>query len=371
MQGSDFSGGVRHQMRQASHAKRYAHPPNMGLFSKTRSVDLVTARARAAGTVSTPLGAGDLRWPVPPTNTKVHVSTWTLYFGDATGCGFVQLVSSSAFGHKTYQANVHVYKGESHWLTDEFSGEVVREEGDVEVYRLGGKGSVELTIDRGKQTWRAVVKTLRVAVDVRASNTLPCYKVADDGCSHYLPGDRVVRHKFFPRVHVEGLVAVDGCEAVVDGPGHLVDALQGLKPYRAASRWQFATIHTARSINLMQYVTPTGVTVTTGGVVGEGNELQVFLDGEVAITWTGTAQHGSGWSYPTGATLVAGDVVAECKSLALLTAHDVLENVPAVLKSLVGASLHIKPYVFQLGGEWTVAGQRGYGIFEVSYVEAE
>jgi hypothetical protein len=242
-------------------------------------------------------------------------------------------------------------------------------------------------------------KDLQVTMDVTKPDGVPGFKIGKSpkgGFSYYGIDENdpegYMVHRFWPRTLGEGHVVHKGHALAFKGPGMFVHAIQGMRPDRVASHWNFANFqsdaHGGVSAIQMEFTTqPThgkegpgsgGVKVNVGALVLGGKLVAVTAE----TKWPNETQaedaliisrathlkpardSDTGYMQPSeiefrwGAPVLGGEgsvdatlhveVGGPSAPKGLIEKVDVLAEIPYVIKVTVNYVAGTKPYVYQV-----------------------
>ncbi|KAL3241640.1 uncharacterized protein RNJ42_02754 [Nakaseomyces bracarensis] len=357
-------------------------------------------------------GSGLLRAVKQTVETKVE--TQTLYFADTKTkkCGFVQLLYSSVLGglYKGFQLNFKVFScveeeikcdvWESFKLEDVttfdalkfVSKNVTFEFEDVEFRDDVFDKFAVLHITVNVADSNNNVKDLALKLDI---DLYPGYMINPDGCNYFLDkavseskihqheSTKMIRHVFIPKGQASGKISykrldetsgkyVDFDIALKKTPVVYVDAVQGLQPNKAASRWNFCWFQSENHSTLTMEFTTTpehGSKTMTLWSTSDGEHGLNFIGSSLEknkVTFTKTkTDKENGWKYPVGIKFPAG---YQEDHLRLINRYDVLGELPGVVKSVAQNIAHIKPYIYQYCQESEYKGEKGISIIESTFI---
>ncbi|KZZ89544.1 Oxidative stress survival, Svf1-like protein [Ascosphaera apis ARSEF 7405] len=308
----------------------------------------------------TELKKEDMRWAALETT---NVETQTFYLNSDKGdCCFLQVIYSNIAGlHITCQFNAKVYNrnGPNHWNSDTIHDYMF----DEELYSFGGENlAVELNEDGTAYTIKSAVNETSL-INVTITRLTPAFVVGKNGTTIY--GNDInnpwgtMRHAFWPRCKCEGTIITPEREIDFDGQAFFVQALQGMKPHHAASRWNFANFQSKTfSACLMEFTTPPSYGSTTVSVGGLARDGEIIYAGTSNTTTHLATEKDSvnDWPEPTaikfewdGKTKDGKDVHAEISGPLgkRIDRIDVMAEIPGFVKSFIGSVAGTRPYVYQ------------------------
>lgn len=208
-------------------------------------------------------------------------------------------------------------------------------------------------------------------VDFTVTRETPAFKIGKDGYTIFGTDPAkpwgTMRHLFWPRCTVNGVILIRGVPLDVKGRGQFVHALQGMKPHHAARRWNFANFQGKRiSATMMEFTTPQSYGSTKVNVGGLAKD-----DSIISATIQNTAEHvetkvdpETEWHEPTklkyewnGMTIADKSVgnsrqvpvhaIIEQDISRRLERVDVLAEIPAWLKKIAHGVSGTKPFIYQ------------------------
>lgn len=201
-------------------------------------------------------------------------------------------------------------------------------------------------------------------VNLTVTRTAPGFQVGSNGKSFFGTDPQhpwgSVKHAFWPRCRVEGSIITKSGEIDFRGKALFIHALQGMKPHHAAAKWKFCNFQSPTySAVMMEYTTPPSYGLTVVNVGGIAKDGEIICAGA-----TNSAEHTqiisdpeNNWPEPSsvkfiwkGKTQAGEDVQGELGSELgrRLDRVDVLAQVPAIVKTLVGGVVGTKPYIYQV-----------------------
>lgn len=223
--------------------------------------------------------------------------------------------------------------------------------------------AVELSAD-GKTYTIKSMNNKKSLVNLTLTRTAPGFMAGTDGKTLYGTDFKnpwgSMEHAFWPRCVGEGTITTPEGPIEFKGRAFFVKALQGMKPHHAAAQWNFLTFQAPNvSAVMMEFTTPPsyGATVVTVGGIAKDGEIitagaqtpvvhsKTKVDPEtkwsapqtVKFAWNGKSKDGK----PVAAVL-EGDLEDH------LDRMDIMSEVPAFVKQIVGATVGTKPYIYQV-----------------------
>ncbi|KAI9794413.1 MAG: putative cell survival pathways protein [Peltula sp. TS41687] len=345
----------------------------------------------------TELQREDLRWAVMQ-STCVETQTFYL-MADGGHVGMAQVIYSNVAGIRTTcQFNTKVFYPRSvkqaptssttsatgdhpHqqqrallWCSDPLENHSFDEEG---VSFFADNVAVTLSDDGHSYTIKSAVNE-KSLVNLKVTRTAPGFQVGRDGTSYYgtdltQPWGRM-RHAFWPRCVVEGSVITPEEELDFKGRAFFVHALQGMKPHHAAAKWNFVNFQSPTySAVMMDYVTPPSYDSTVVNVGGLAQDDAIITAGptNVAVHTEVRGDPENDWPEPAdvrfewrGKTKDGKQEVEARLEGSLgerLDRVDVMAEVPAFVKKIVGGVAGTKPYIYQYAVPMTLRLKIGDG----------
>lgn len=201
-------------------------------------------------------------------------------------------------------------------------------------------------------------------VNLTITRTAPGFQVGSNGKSFFGTDPQrpwgSVRHAFWPLCRVEGSIITKAGEIDFKGKALFIHALQGMKPHHAAAKWKFCNFQSPTySAVMMEYTTPPsyGSTVVNVGGIAKDGEIICAGAANAAEHTQITSDPDSKWPEPgvvkfswSGKTHTGENAQGELEgSLGpRLDRVDVLAQVPAIVKTLVGGVVGTRPYIYQV-----------------------
>lgn len=201
-------------------------------------------------------------------------------------------------------------------------------------------------------------------VNLTVTRTAPGFQVGTNGKSFFGTDPEhpwgSMRHAFWPRCHVQGSIITKNGEINFTGRALFIHALQGMKPHHAAAKWKFCNFQSPTyAAVLMEFTTPPsyGSTIVSVGGVAQEGEIVCAGAANAGQHSQITSDPDNDWPEPgavkftwSGKTPNAEHVQAELEgSLGpRLDRVDVLAQVPAIVKTLVGGVVGTRPYIYQV-----------------------
>ncbi|CUS49636.1 LAQU0S24e00870g1_1 [Lachancea quebecensis] len=331
------------------------------------------------------------------------VETQTLYFADliSGNCGFVQLLYSNVLDnlYKSVQLNLKLFscqnEGKKSDLWETFKIEHISRfteycvESENFLYELtpadsNNEGFGKLVL-ASKNLKSHSGKSFDIALNASFKSG---FKAHPDGSSIYTDkhnkSRKIMRHVFVPKSTFSGSFKTEQgsppaqCEfdAV---PGLFIEAVQGLSPNKAASRWNFACF-LSRELGFvgMEFTTTADYGKTTVTVTGLGSNEGVSAvyassdpDPESHFAHLSTIKdNDSNWDYPSAIKIPVEDSFhyLELDSLRLVNRYDILSELPGVVRKIVQSIAGIKPYLYQYCQRASFRGQEGVAIVESTFI---
>ena len=222
----------------------------------------------------------------------------------------------------------------------------------------------------------------------------PAFKIGKDGYTIF--GNDIekpwgtMRHLFWPRCSVEGVILIKGVPLDVKGRGEFIHALQGMKPHHAARRWNFANFQGEKvSATMMEFTTPESygsTKVNVGGIALEDKVLSATIDNTVQhletkidpdtdwpeptrieFNWSGVEASSSNSSKRNVKAVIKQDLEERLERV------DVLAEIPPWLKKIAHGVSGTRPFIYQWAKQATIQITVGDETIEdkgTLYVEA-
>ncbi|KAF2659196.1 oxidative stress survival, Svf1-like protein [Lophiostoma macrostomum CBS 122681] len=318
----------------------------------------------------TELTKNHLRWITLETTC---VETQTFYFSTETGhSGFVQVIYSNVAGLRiTCQFNCRIFFANNEkpalWSSDPLDNYGF----DEEQFSFFADGvSMELSEDGSFYTIKSASNENSL-VNLKFTRAAPGFAGGKNGTSNYGTDPKnpwgSMRHAFWPRCRVEGVIITKDGEVDCKGLGFFSHALQGMKPHHAAARWNFCNFQSPTySAILMEFTTPQSygsTVVRVGGIATEGKLLYAGTKG-LDVKHTESKQDSeTDWPEPTAASYHWEGKTEDGKELSATLAGtigphsdrvDVMAEVPGFVKAIVASAAGTKPYIYQFTPKLTL-----------------
>lgn len=340
-------------------------------------------------------------------SVETKIETQTIYFTDLENgrCGFVQLLYSSVMGgiYKGFQLNFKVFRSrdtndeEEIDVWESFKLENVKEFKELKVI------SRDVVFEFKSTESDNLVAQLEIKVDIPKTATSTGVKidlivdlyqgfmVNPNGCNYYLEksitreeltkkeirSKKVLRHLFVPRVYCQGTVSYHNSKnkgislILKHTPGLYIDAVQGLVPTKAASKWNFLCYQDKiRSIVCMEFTTTEEYNETTVTVWCSTEHNKIATVGSsintTPVEFESTEKDAqNGWFYPTSIVFPLGFKEDKLK---LVNRYDVMGELPYIVKSLAENIAKIKPFIYQYCQDSNYKGEEGISIIESTFI---
>lgn len=214
-------------------------------------------------------------------------------------------------------------------------------------------------------------------MDFKVTRETPAFKIGKDGYTIFGTDTSkpwgTMRHLFWPRCSVEGVILVKGVPLDVKGRGEFIHALQGMKPHHAARRWNFANFQgTKISATMMEFTTPESygnTKVNVGGIalddkilaatinnVAEHVETKIDAETEwpeptkLKFEWTGVTatEDKDSKKKPIVHAIIEQDLTRRLERV------DVLAEIPPWLKKIAHGVSGTKPFIYQYAEPSTI-----------------
>lgn len=305
----------------------------------------------------------DLRWRA---FQHTNVETQTYYaMADEGTLVMVQIIYSNIAGiHTTAQFNCKIFNtsgdGNPHiWFSDPLSNHMF----DESMLSFAADNiSLSLNEAGDTYTFKSAVNE-GCLVDLTFARTSPGFAIGKEGTTYFGTDPEnpwgSMRHMFWPRCNVAGTITTKEKVYDMKGRGLFSQALQGMKPHHAASRWNFVNFQTPSfSAIMMEFTTPPSygsTVVNVGGIVKDGEIIYAGTSNTATHTES-SEDETSNWPEPKsirwvweGKTKDGKPVTAEIDgSLGpKLDRVDVMAEVPGFIKTIAGSVAGARPYIFQ------------------------
>ncbi|ORY81328.1 Svf1-like-domain-containing protein [Protomyces lactucae-debilis] len=332
-------------------------------------------------TAYTELDASDYAWIAPEWGSNVETQTFyiaadsghvcfaQIIHSNPTGLAYTAQFTCRVFDPSNPQANIWTSTTLEDWNTK-----------DDACRSFKAKGvSVMLNEDNTAYTLKITVNPQTI-VNFTMTRVSPGFKIGADGATLFGPDKAKpwgsMKHLFWPRCKVEGVILVNGAPVDVKGRGLFIHALQGMKPHHAARKWNFCNFQGKDlSATMMEFTTPESygnTTINVGGLAKEGVVLAATIDNEVRHNATKLDEE-TGWQQPTEMVFSwRGVETAEhsearrpvtahlsLQSETLLERVDVLAEIPPWLKKVVHGVSGTRPFIYQYAKPATLEVQIG------------
>lgn len=298
---------------------------------------------------------------------STNVECKTFYMTSTDGrLGLAQIIYSNVMGIRTTaQFSAKIYgksAGEPHlWTTDNISNFGFSEDKLDFVSE-----QVQMTVSEDGKSYHVKSNISKQAtVDLTFTRTAPGFVVGKDGTSYFgtdpeKPWGRM-RHSFWPRCEVEGVILTSQGPVDFKGRGLFVHALQGMKPHFAAAKWKFANFQSeSYSAIMMEFTTPPSygeTVVCVGGIATDGAMLVTGASPETSAEHTAIkGDPDNDWPEPSAAKFVWKGKSPEGKEVtavlegdigARVDRVDVMGELPKFVKQIVAGAAGTKPYIYQ------------------------
>lgn len=331
------------------------------------------------------------------------VETQTLYFADliSGNCGFVQLLYSNVLDnlYKSVQLNLKLFSCQNEdKKSDLWETFKIEHISRFTEYRVESEHFLyELTPTENEHEGFGklvlVAKSLRshsgklFDIDLSASFR-DGFKVDPDGSSVYLDkhkkSRKIMRHVFVPKSTFSGSFKTEQgnspAQCVFNAvPSLFIEAVQGLSPNKAASRWNFACF-LSRELGFvcMEFTTTANygkTTVTVSGLGSHEGVTAVYASSDPdpeshVVHLTSIRDNDSNWEYPSAikVPVEGSSQCLEIDSLRLVNRYDILSELPGVVRKIVQSIAGIKPYLYQYCQRASFRGQEGVAIVESTFI---
>ena len=161
--------------------------------------------------------------------------------------------------------------------------------------------------------------------------------------------------------------------SLTDVPVVYLDAVQGLLPNKAASKWNFLCFQSENySVLAIEFTTPRdhdNVTVTVWSITEKNKLISIGSSVQspkrhVRFRATSTDKE-SGWVYPTSIKFPGGFSEHD---LRLVNRYDVLGELPSMVRSLAQKIVSIKPFIYQYCQPSKYKHEKGISIVESTFI---
>ncbi|CAH1831569.1 unnamed protein product [Saccharomyces cerevisiae] len=346
--------------------------------------------------------------------TETRIETQTLYFTDLTNgkCGLIQLLYSSVMGgiYKGFQLNFKIFKASSEENSEEdidiwesFKIDNIKDfdtlkvESDNVTFHFvplensssSGFAQLLIKIDIPKGSTSCLLKDLKVDITV---NLQEGFIINPDGSNYYLDKSislkelakrdssstsrKMIRHVFVPRGFCNGTISYKKNDKPVkldlkDTPMLYLDAVQGLIPNKAASKWNFLCFNgEKRSMMCIEFTTTKeygSTTVTIWAVSDKDKILEVGSSvNDHAVKFPSTKEDKqNGWKYPTSISFPRG---FEESNLRLVNRYDIMSELPAFIRSIAENLANMKPFIYQFCQKSKFDDDEGVSIIESTFI---
>jgi hypothetical protein len=273
------------------------------------------------------------------------------------GLAYTAQFTCRVFDPSNPQANIWTSTTLEDWTT---------KDDDCRSFKAKGV-SVMLNDDNTAYTLKITVNPQTI-VNFTMTRNSPGFKIGRDGATLFGPDKAKpwgsMKHLFWPRCTVDGVILVNGAPLDVKGRGLFIHALQGMKPHHAARKWNFCNFQGKTfSATMMEFTTPESygnTTINVGGIAKEGIIVAATVDNEAKHV-ASKEDTETGWQQPTEMQFLwRGVETAEhdssrravsanlsLQSETLLERVDVLAEIPPWLKKVVHGVSGTRPFIYQ------------------------
>lgn len=235
-------------------------------------------------------------------------------------------------------------------------------------HRTFSAKGVKVTLSDDNMTYKLkITVNPDTIVDFEITRETPALKIGKDGYTIFGTDTEkpwgTMRHLFWPRCSVNGVILLKGVPLDVKGRGEFIHGLQGMKPHHAARRWNFANFQGSKlSATMMEFTTPESygsTTVNVGGIAMNGKILCATIDNVAEHVATEIDQD-TEWPEPKRIKFEWRGVTAEqieprIKVHAIIEQEltrrlervDVLAEIPPWLKKIAHGVSGTKPFIYQ------------------------
>lgn len=338
-------------------------------------------------------------------DTKVE--TQTLYFSDLNSgvSGFVQLLYSNVMNgvYKGFQLNFKIFHADpGHEDEDIWESFKIDDHRGFEPLRFISK-DVEFVFEPSKLPQDQSIGTLNVKVDMKKGSDVEdlnvnlqvelCegYKIEPDGFNYYL--DKAVREEDIPsaiakcKKYMKHTIVPRGwCKGSINytlrsgkqvhfelgkAPVIYLDAVQGLVPNKAASRWNFMCFHSVSYSTFCIEFTTTDeydyTTVTTWCTTHHDKIISIGSRvNHDSVKFNSVEEDKeTGWNRPTAITFPSGFQESQ---LRLINRYDVLSELPQIIRKIAHSIVRIRPYLYQYCQRSRFHDEPGISIVESTFI---
>ncbi|CAD6504773.1 BgTH12-00276 [Blumeria graminis f. sp. triticale] len=318
---------------------------------------------QAETTPFTLLEKDDVKW-VDMESTSMETQTFYLH-AESGHIGIVQVIHSNVVGlRRTSQFNTKIFYPKNDpkphlWSTDQLF-DVGFSEDKFNFY--ASNCAIEIS-ENGKQYTVKSTSNENSIVNLTISQIAPGFQVGKDGKTLY--GTNMsspwgsMRHTFWPRNKVEGLIVTKDGPINFKGLCLFVHALQGMKPHHAAAKWNFVNFQGPKyTAIMMEFTTPKSygsTTVNVGGIVHDNEITMASASNFISYTKV-RCDEDNNWLVPESAKYEwiektdKGDKVHAVIEGSLGERSDridVMAELPVFVKQIVAGAVGTKPYIYQ------------------------
>ncbi|SZE99524.1 unnamed protein product [Blumeria hordei] len=318
---------------------------------------------QAETTPFTLLEKDDVKW-VDMESTSVETQTFYLH-AESGHVGIVQVIHSNVVGlRRTSQFNTKIFYPKNDpkpplWSADQLF-DVGFSEDKLNFY--ASSCAIEISED-GKQYTVKSTSNENSIVNLTISQIAPGFQVGKDGKTLY--GTNMsspwgsMRHTFWPRNKVEGLIVTKDGPINFKGLCLFVHALQGMKPHHAAAKWNFVNFQgTKYTAIMMEFTTPKSygsTTVNVGGIVHD-NEITMASASNIISYTKVRCDEDNKWLVPESAKYEWIEKTDKGEKVQAVIEGslgerpdriDVMAEVPVFVKQIVAGAVGTKPYIYQ------------------------
>lgn len=326
----------------------------------------------------------DFGWLKP---SYTNVETQTFYFTCfKTGyVGFAQVIHSNVMGvHTTAQFTFRFYNSKGPEENNIWTST------KLEDFRTDGSNfyaknlSIEISDDNTEYVLKSGVNENSV-VEMKFKRLVPGVIFGKDGTTLY--GDDIqnpwgsMRHVFWPRCSVEGIVKSQDKTYSVEGYTMFVMAMQGMKPHHAAKAWNFLNFQSENfSAVQMEFTTPKSYANTKVNVaILTSNDKILVASINNSVVHKDSTVDEVGWPVPKSIVFNYDGVNSNLKASVsgelnhLVERVDVMAEIPQFVKTIVSGVAGARPYIYQYCDEMEadVEGyekEKGVGYIEVTFI---
>lgn len=333
----------------------------------------------------------DLEWKHWP---STHVELLTIYFIDIKKQynGFIQILHSNMLNiHKLSQMTFKlVYEEEEKKKKNIWVSEKISDHEFKGANYYSKKFTIEFSDDN--QLFKLKMKNKELIIELKTERVTDGIVFGDDGKTVY-GHDRnkpsgFVSHVFWPHCKILGTVDFRGEVVELDTHGVFIKALQAMKPYHAAMRWNFLYFQSETyTATIIEFITPESydhTKINLGFIIENSkiyhvsynnklklndeyfDEIHLKVPKSISVEFVDNKLD----SNKTTDNLIA---FIEGKTNSNFEKFDLMHEIPSVIKSIFTGISGLKPYIYQFSNKFDIKiknnqKESGVGFFEISYV---